>query len=176
MDFDGYEFNELIFNLEYDIYSALKPKEYEYCVYIKDVSSDFFSFDTIKKFPSKKEALSFLHKSAKIKEKDSNGKVHYYREYNVTRNGVTTKEREEYSLVKTVKGYHPEYSKKTLTMMRRCLKKMKEARIYAKNISRLIDSDCDEETFRKSVKKELDELKNSPLIDEESIERAIETE
>ena len=127
MDFDGYEFNELIFNLEYDIYSALKPKEYEYCVYIKDVSSDFFSFDTIKKFPSKKEALSFLHKSAKIKEKDSNGKVHYYREYNVTRNGVTTKEREEYSLVKTVKGYHPEYSKKTLTMMRRCLKKMKEA-------------------------------------------------
>ena len=49
--------------------------------------------------------------------------------------------------------------------MKKCLRKMKEAMVCIEDVMRLANGDCGEETFVEVLKIDLENLKNSPLID-----------
>jgi len=49
--------------------------------------------------------------------------------------------------------------------MKKCLRKMKETTVCIENVMRLTNGDCSEETFIEDLKTDLENLKNSPLID-----------
>ena len=170
MEFNKYQFEETINSLEYEIYSAQQPKEYEYKIASKGRYDESFIFckfvrDKVNSFPTKKEAMQRLKTIAKVKEKDKNGKIHYYREYILHSNNSVTVERDEFEIIKCMKNYRPEYSKKTLSEMKKCLRKMKEAMVCIEDVMRLANGDCSEETFVEDLKTDLENLKNSPLID-----------
>lgn len=162
MEFNRWKFEETINSLEYEIYSAKRPKEYVYKVMPKDSVGGFWRDDT--DFPTREAAMKHLKKMAPAKEKGPDGKTHHYRQYTCHRGDSVTLEREEYVVVKTDKYFRPEYSGKVLSEMRRCLKKMKEAMVCAENTMRLVNGDCGGETFIRDVKRDLEKLKTEPLV------------
>ena len=168
-----FKFEEFINCLEWEIYSTERPKRKEsvrYIVVTEDGRNPVDYFERPLEYTTRKEALKVLKKYARIAEKGEDGKTHFYREYTSCCNGECTLKREELKIVEIDRDYHPEHSKEATEMMKKCLMKIKEAGVCARNVTRMMNGDCDEETFVKDTVKEVIELRKKPLVDKKYFE------
>lgn len=163
-----FQFEEFINGLEWEIYSTERPKSKDsmrYLVVTSDGRNPLDYFEKPKEYKTRKEALKVLKKYARIAEKGEDGKTHFYREYTSCTADECVLKREELKIVEIDKEYHPEHSEKVIEMMKKCLMRFKEANVYARNITRLMDGDCGEETFIKDMVNDITKLRKKPLID-----------
>lgn len=168
-----FQFEEFINGLEWEIYSTEKPvskEDIRYAIVTEDGHNPLDYFERPKEYTDRKEALRILKKYARIAEKGEDGKTHFYREYTSCTADECVVKREELKIIEIDKGYHPEHSDKVLEMMKKCLMRFKETNVYARNITRLMNGDCGEETFVKDMVDDIRELRKKPLVDKEYFE------
>lgn len=170
-EYREYIIGEIADRVEEEIYNATRPipkDRFKYRIFLKTISpyygANYDEFNN-SEYKTRSEAMKVVKKYAKIKEKDKNGKWHYYRTYTVHNFEGEHEEREEFVIIDDENGYYPKYSKSTINEMKKCLRKLREAHICANNMGRLLRCDCGEETFKQSMKDDMKELDESPLID-----------